>query len=613
MCGFFVATKKKIFNKKLALESANFLSHRGPDDMSVFENNDIYIVFYRLSIRDLSANGRQPMKSHSGRFVIVFNGEIYNADYLRNKLDKSVLKGNSDTEILVNLYEKYGESIIHSIKGMFSFVIYDIKNKVFFIVRDRFGIKPLYYIQDNEYFLISSEIKPLLFYTKKNNFDDLAFGDFFFKGFMDHDEKTFFKHVKSFEPSTYKIITRNKVKTVNYWNLNKEINQIDSNQNIINKIKNLFDNSIEEHLCADTKIGSFLSGGNDSSSITVHSSKKLKYKMDTFTYYFSDSSKNNYSELEYAQDVAKRNNVFNSYTAVNPDYILNNFNQMLKNLESPFTSIRTFGVKKLYEEVKKKKIKVILEGYGGDEMFAGYNYNYFPYYIGSNLNIKKNALLDKIFSIKHIKKFGVEKIINFLHCISSQGNFTSDGTPYLFFDLFNEDFVNEYLKKINVTHLPDKMTLLQKSQYFDTKFIHLPRTLKYVDRLSMASSVEARVPFLDHEFFKFCFNIRDNLKIKNFKHRWIWDKSFKIKNFNTEKRTIVDPQRAWFKDFLSNLLKEELETSNKSTLEMFNKKNILLYLKNYNKNISSTSFNLMQILTAVKFLKIYKNNNFTNY
>ena len=613
MCGYIVLRKNKKFNRQLFLDSSKLLRNRGPDDFSFFENEKVILVFYRLSIRDISILGRQPMYNQDKSKVIVFNGEIYNSKKLLYLIDSRNIRGSSDTEVLLNLYEKLGPKCLNYIKGMFSFVIYNIKENTFFSARDRFGIKPINYFENENNLIISSETKPILNYIKKIDINNQALGDFLIKGYMDHDDQTFFKKIKQVEPGHYKIFFPTKSKNVCYWSLGSINKKSDLDfENVKKKLKSLWSVSINEHLESDVKIGTFLSGGTDSSAITYSCKKKLNYNFKTFTYDFSDNTKNQYGELKFAKKFAKKNRLENICTTITPTYIKNNFDKTIKILESPFTSVRIFGTKKLYETVKNSGLKVILEGYGGDEMLAGYDYNFLPNLFDSMKNKNVLNILNKIFSKKNINKFSFEKLINFIYCVNSQGNFTSDGTPYLNYNLFNKDFVTQYFTNISKKkiYLPKFNSYLKRSQYFDIKFIHIPRTLKYVDRLSMSSGVEARIPFLDHELFEFCFNLKNSLKIKNFNKRWIWHKTFGPKIQKVEKRTIVDPQRIWFKDFLKKDLIKEIHDSSSFAKEIFNKKEILKYLKEYENSDLTTSFNLMQILTTLKFLRVFKSPNF---
>ena len=612
MCGYlFVYSKKKHpINKNKFLTASKLINHRGPDDFSTFFGEDIAASFYRLSIRDVTNNGRQPMLSHSKKKIIVFNGEIYNSKILKNKINTNKFSGNSDTEVLINYFEKYKEQSLENFKGMFSFVIYDFENKKCILARDRFGIKPLYYYNDYNFLVACSEIKPILKFLKKTIFNDNAFGDFLLKGYMDHEENTFFKNIKSLRPATYKIITQNSDKEKCYWNLGDSAPYRSSNiKRTKIKLKKLFDNAIQEHLESDVEIGSCLSGGNDSSSIASKSNSLLNYKMKTFTYEFNDQIKNVDSEIYRANDFARKNKMSNFTAIVSPKYVIGKFDELLLNLESPITSLRLFGIKKLYEEVKKQDVKVMLEGHGGDEMLAGYDYNYMPWLLDQNSKISSNKVIYKIFTKKNISNFGIDKLIQQLSAVQSQGNFTSDGTPYLYFDLLKKDFLDEYLmSKINISlNKPKNFNLLKYSQFLETKFIHLPRVLKYVDRLSMVSGVESRVPFLDHELFSYCFGLKNDYKIKGLTQRWIWKKTFKHLGISSiKKKTITDPQNSWFKTVLKESFEDEINSKIIKESPYFDQDKIKRFYKYYKNNTLENSFSLMQILSSLKFIRLFK-------
>ena len=612
MCGYlFVYSKKKIpINKKKFLDSSKLINHRGPDDFSTFYGENIAASFYRLSIRDITANGRQPMLSHTQKKIIVFNGEIYNSKNLKSKIDSNKFLGTSDTEILINYFEKYKEQSLENFKGMFSFVIYDFENKKCILARDRFGMKPLYYYNDSNFLIACSEIKPILKYLDKIKFNENAFADFLLKGHMDHGENTFFNNIKSLPPATYKIITQNSDVDKCYWNIGDTTKQSSSNvKNTKTKLKYLFNNSIKEHLESDVEIGSCLSGGNDSSSIASKSNSLLNYKMKTFTYEFKDQVDDKNSETFLANKFAKNNKMKNFTAIVTPKYVLNKFDELLLNLESPITSLRLFGIKKLYEEVKKKNIKVMLEGHGGDEMLAGYDYNYMPWLLDKNNKVSLNKITCEIFSKKNISRFGVNKLIQQLYAVKSQGNFTSDGTPYLYLDLFKKEFLDKHLfsKKTRSLYKPKNFNLLKYSQFLETKFIHLPRVLKYVDRLSMISGVESRVPFLDHELFSYCFGLKNNYKIKDFTHRWIWKKTFKHLGISSlKKKTITDPQKSWFKTILRENFEDEINSKIIKETPYFDHEKVKSFYKYYKNNSLENSFGLMQILSSLKFIRLFK-------
>ena len=609
MCGFFFCYKKNNtpIPKKLFISSSKLLSHRGPDDYRYFFDKKISGSFYRLSIQDISKLGSQPMLSRSKKNIIFFNGEIYNYLELK-KLLNITLKSNSDTEVLINLIEKFGIKILDKVKGMFSIIIYNFEKQEIILIRDRFGMKPLYYYENDNFFFACSEIKPIKYFNKINEFNDNAFGDFFFKGYLHHDNQTFFKKIYQLENSSILRIRKEKKYFKKYWNLEKNINQNNSLKQVKEKLVDLFNTSMNEHMISDVEIGSFLSGGNDSSSISIFA-KNTQKNLKTFTYDFENYNKLENSETEIARNFSKQNQLKNFNQSLSLKDIQNNMNKVIKIVETPITSIRLVAFYKLYKLVRKKKIKVILEGHGGDELLGGYKYNWLPGFIDNNYkNYNPKKFIYKIFSKKNINQIGLNNLINYIYCINSQGNFTSDGSPYLYFDLFDPDFINNYFysKKNFNDNMPKNMSHLQKSQFHEIKKIHLPRVLNYVDKIAMANSIETRLPYLDHELVEYCFNLPTKYKLKHNIQRYIWKKTFKSYVSQKNKKSIVDPQREWFKKNIINKFYDDFTSSKVRSSGYFNKKNIELYIKHYQKSKKlNNSFGLMQIFSASKFLNIF--------
>jgi asparagine synthase (glutamine-hydrolysing) len=609
MCGFFFCYKKNNIpvDRKLFLKSSKLLSHRGPDSFNHFFDKNILGSFYRLSIQDVSKLGSQPMLSFSKKNIIFFNGEIYNYKELRKMLSIK-LKSNSDTEVIVNLIEIYGTKILDKVKGMFAIIIYNFETKEIILIRDRFGMKPLYYYEDKNFFVASSEIKPIKSFSNTKQFNDSAFGDFFFKGYMHHDKKTFFKDIKQIENSTVLRIRNDKKFFNKYWEIKTNKTKKNSYKESKKKLSSLFKTSIKQHLVSDVEVGSFLSGGNDSSTISIIA-KKFEEKIKTFTYDFEGYKNLTDSELNLAKNFAKKNNLENYSKILSYKDIEDNIDKVIKIVETPITSIRLIAFYKLYKLVKSKNIKVILEGMGGDELFGGYKYNWLPGFIDNNYNNNKSKkLIYKIFSRGNIKKFGLRTLINFVYGLNSEGNHTSDGTPYLHFNLFNNDFIDFYFssKENFKNDALDNFDFLQKSQLKDIKNIHIPRALNYVDKIAMSNSIETRLPYLDHELFEYCFGLPSNYKLKNNIQRFIWKDRFKRYAFKTNKKSIVDPQREWLKKNIHNIFRDDFNSLKVQNSGYFNKKNIDLFLKNYQSSSQlNNSFGLIQIFSASKFINIF--------
>ena len=333
------------------------------------------------------------MHSKSGNSIITFNGEIYNWIELRKELPFLKWKSQTDTETLLEAYEIYGTNVLKKLNGMFAFAIWD-KKKFLFIARDRVGIKPLYWSYLKEKFIFGSEIKSILATNFKKNIDIKSVHNFFIHGLIDHDNKTFFKNIQQLEPGHYMIIKKNQLpKKIKYWDLkeNNKEKTFDKKKSFT-KFINLYENSVKMQSRADVKIGTLLSGGFDSSILTFFL-KNLGIKLKTFTYGFGEND-----EIELAKNTSKKLGLENFNIKLDCKKIPNLINEVIKHQEAPVTSIRVLAMHELYKKIKSLDVKVILEGQGGDEIGAGYEYYYAPYY----LDLKKK-LGEKIAS-KELKK-----------------------------------------------------------------------------------------------------------------------------------------------------------------------------------------------------------------
>ena len=274
---------------------------------------------------DLSEKGDQPMFDFSKRYLIAFNGEIYNARELKKLIPEVKFRGNSDTEILINLYAKFKDKVLDLIEGMFSFVIYDKQDKKCFIARDRFGIKPLYYFRDKHSLIFSSEIKPILNYKRVNEFNNETFSDFFFRGLLDHNNLTFFKNIMCLEPSHYIHANKDKMIKKKYWDITKPL--FEYKKDDLEYLQELLVHSIDQHLISDRKIGFFLSGGTDSSALTSICTKNLNYFPNTYT---CDFSKNEFGESQKAKEIAKKLKINNKLSILRAENVEKNFDNLYK-------------------------------------------------------------------------------------------------------------------------------------------------------------------------------------------------------------------------------------------------------------------------------------------
>ncbi|EET86620.1 Asparagine synthase (glutamine-hydrolyzing), partial [Clostridium carboxidivorans P7] len=474
MCGILCVVSKK--NEKLNREDIvlmrDKMEHRGPDDAGLLmaRNDRVALAHRRLSILDLSKAGHQPMKSQKGNYIC-FNGEIYNYMELLSKfLIKKNINSKTDTEILLNMIESYGSSCLNELNGMWGFVYYDTEKQQLIISRDRFGVKPLYYYEDDDIFIVSSEIKPILnspYYNKKLNKNSANI--FLQTGLVDGIKDTFFQGIKRFPAAHYMIYSlkdNNRI-LMRYYNLKDSIYEVSDNyEENIKKFRELFIDSVKLRLRSDVPVGSCLSGGLDSSSIYSIVCNISKGEVHSF------SSK--YVEKECDESYFYKA-VTKMYPGINHETtpIYNNFEDKLKKImyyiEEP---CKAYGIISMWNviEIAKPHVKVILDGQGGDEILAGYDF-YLWYYILDLLEsgISDAEVSEKLQEIEDIKGYEFTKEINdSLKLITSSG-----------LEKFNNSYLNERL-------------------FEDLTAYMLPAFLRYEDKIGMAFSIETRFPFLDY-------------------------------------------------------------------------------------------------------------------
>lgn len=607
MCGFltfFQLNNNNTFRKANFQSAAKLLDHRGRDEYRELFLSKIKFAFHRLSIRDLSKTGSQPIYSNNGRYIMVFNGEIYNSRDLK-KLLNFKLSGTSDSEVLINLYQKFGTNFLKLIKGMFSIFIYDKFKNQCFIARDRFGIKPLYYYKNDNFLVCSSEVKPLLHYLKNYNFNNNKFAELFFRQNLDGGKNTFFENIYSFLPATYYQVSKNSFTKNKYWEINNT-QQEKSSLKTLKKFELLLKNSVKRHSISDRDISILLSGGFDSTIILDVYSKLNTKPIETFTY---DFTFNKFSELFKAKKISKELGFKNHSVKVDHNYVINNFDKIITELESPFTSIRLFGLRSVFELMSKMGKKVVFEGGGGDEILGGYRYNFMNNILDNTLERKENNLMNKL-SLVSRNNDDFKSIIN---TVLFQNNATKDCDIFYDESVIDNNFYNNYYKLKNYElNQNSDLNFLKNSQSIDINEVNLPRSLKYMDRLAMNQNIENRVPLLDEELAKFCFNLENKYKYSGQQSRYIFKKYFKknkLSKFVTRsKKTITDPQSLWMKTYLRDFVMDEFNSIQAKNLGLFNTKNLVknfdLFTKNKYKN--NNSFLFFLIFTTIVFYKNFK-------
>lgn len=505
------------------------IKHRGPDHTGIKCEGSVGLGMTRLSIIDRSG-GFQPIHNEDKTVWIVFNGEIYNFQSLKSEL---VLKGHtfctqSDTEVIVHLYEEYGYDCVKHLRGMFAFALWDSNNDKLFAARDRLGIKPFHYCLNSNGFIFGSEIKSILASGKIQSVPDYQeLVHYFFYGYTP-DSNCLFKDIKKLLPGHYIVWQDGKVNVNRYWDViyNPDFNH--SEDYFIERTIELIKEAVKIRLISEVPLGAFLSGGVDSSLVVAMMAQEMTEPVKTFSIGFEEQ---NYDELKYARMVSERYGTNHHEEIVRPD-AESVIKDLINQFDEPFadsSAIPTYYVSKM----TKKWVTVSLSGDGGDEIFGGYT-RY------------KEGLLSKISSYvpKEIKKFIQSHIISYLPlsaygintlCYLSLNSDEQIITKYskLLSPFYKRIFSNEISELVNTNPVPifgqylsdvsdkDRLTQLQ---YLDTKTYLPGDILTKIDRTSMLVSLEARVPLLDHHLVEFAATIPSKFKLCNGETKYLLKK-----------------------------------------------------------------------------------------
>ena len=392
MCGFVAIVNTNFDNNyitKRITKLSKVYPHRGPDQIKSIVKKKYSLLFRRLKIIDLKERSNQPFSSEDGKIDLVFNGEIYNYLELRKELSNYNVKfrTQSDTEVILKCYQRWGTDFIKKLRGMFSIIILDNKKKIFVCYRDRLGQKPLFFSSFNQGLILSSEIKDIIFLKKKFSENSKTVSKYLLRGWCDDNNYTFFKDIYSFPPGNIGILKKNKIICKKYWDLKisgkKRFNAEEFNQ--------IFLDNLKIHLRSDVPLAFTLSGGLDSSSILK---KSLEFKLKDYkAYSFLSNDKNENDEKKYINDFVKENSINHSFVS-NKNYFSKNILEEINYFQDePFSSISFLNQFVLRKKIAKDGFKVLLVGEGGDEVLGGYNRMFIPYLNEVYVKKKKKFLI----------------------------------------------------------------------------------------------------------------------------------------------------------------------------------------------------------------------------
>lgn len=535
------------------------VAHRGPDDSGIFVHQSVGLAHRRLSILDLSKNGHQPMQFQ--QLVLTFNGEIYN--YLEIKEELAThgyeFKTTTDTEVILKAYAHWGKNCVQHFNGMWAFAILDLEKMELFCSRDRFGIKPFYYTEIGEKFCFASEIKQFTVVQDwQPKMNRIRAYEFLAYGWHDHTNDTFFDNVFQLPQGSNLIynLKKHQWQIEQYYDLNNKIQAAPSptlsKKEAILDFQNLFTDAIKLRLRADVKTGSALSGGLDSSSIVGVVASQLKAAkqsaiQETVSACFEDRQ---FDESEYVDAVVQQSKIKSHKVFPTAKQLWKNLEKITYHQDEPIASASVFAQYLVFEKAAKAGIKVMLDGQGADEILAGYDKFYAPYFKGL---LKKNPLkaMLEFYHYFQLHSIGVRDIW--------KATTPSVNTEIRHF--FNPNFIpktSETFTRSNEKNI--------KSCSLNLLFeVGLPILLHYEDRNSMAHSVESRVPFLDYRLVEFCLNLPDAFKIQSGKRKFILRESMKNvlpkKVYERyDKMGFVTPQVVWMEAH-SEWILEKIKTA----------------------------------------------------
>jgi len=578
ICGIYDFDREREVDPNLVQKMCGVLTHRGPDQQGRYLNGNVGLGILRLSIIDL-VSGDQPIHSEDRSRWIVFNGEIYNyqeiSEFLRSKGHSFYTR--SDTEVILHAYEEFGEACVQKLNGMFAFAIWDGENQRMFLARDRLGIKPLFYHLTPDKLLFGSEIKAILADpTVKREVDHRSLHSYLSLNYMPAPQ-TMFRGIHQLLPGHSLTCTRGQVSVKPYWDLRYSVQPGREDRFYMEGFEERLTESIRRRLISDVPLGAFLSGGLDSSSIVAIMSRLSDRPVKTFSIGFEDKS---YNELPYARMVSQVFRTEHHELVVKPDMVAL-LPKLVWHAEEPTadsSAVPVYYVSKLARE----HVKVVLSGDGADELCAGYET-----YMANRLArayrklpplIRKQCLFPLIMHLPvSTKKYSFEfKAKRFLQGVELSPEEAHFSWRLIFTEAEKRDLytdqLREELEKESTFRLCGDYFLkaayagrLNQALYVDTRF-YLPNDmLVKVDRMSMANSLEARVPFLDHELVEFAATLPDHLKLRGItgrKHvlRRVMQPHLPAKIVNRRKGGFNIPVADWITNDLREFVQDTLTT-----------------------------------------------------
>jgi asparagine synthase (glutamine-hydrolysing) len=564
MCGITGIIGQAARNEKIS-QMLDSQKHRGPDFMDFYcEPNKVALGHNRLSIIDLSSNANQPFTSDCGQFVMVFNGEIYNYIELKKELlGKYKFTSASDTEVLLNAYKEWGENCLEKLNGMFSFAIWNKAEQSLFAARDRFGVKPFYYFFDNHNFFFASEINPLFAAGIDKVPNEKVWSSFFSDGSYGLPNETFWQNIQQLPGGYFLTLKDNKLTLKKWYSFEQRTKSLLDrfHDNEEEYITSLLLKAVNFRFRSDVPVGFNLSGGLDSSTLLALIDQQHidKLAVEAFTFVTNDER---YDEITWVKSLLKNRDFHLNVCPLSAAEIPKLSLEMSQHQMEPYGGIPTIAYSKIFQAARQKGVKVLLDGQGSDEAWAGYDY-----YTNNSQNIIQGVT----------------------------------GSPFKS-NVLDADFSKKSDKMVYEKPFEENLLNLQYRDLFYTK---IPRALRFNDRVSMLHGTELREPFLDYELVEYVFSRPADFKIKNGVQKWLLRKiaeQFLQKDLVlAPKRPLQTPQREWLSDNLKDWVRAEVETLYHNN--WFDKKQLELELDSFLNGNNQSSFHIWQWINTAQIVK----------
>ena len=613
MCGIagFIEKESSLAAEREALLDVmcKVITHRGPDEQGTAVEGRAALGMRRLSIIDLKG-GQQPIFNEDNSIFIVFNGEIYNFQELRaDLLEKGYkFKTHSDTETILHAYEEYGENCVEHLRGMFAFAIWNKNDESLFLARDRVGKKPLFYsLTEKGNFIFGSELKVLLKHGEvSREIDYRAIDSYLTFGYVP-EEFCIFKGVEKLLPGHSLVFKNGKVTTQKYWDFNyiKPL-EIKTEAEYIEVLRGKITEAVKVRLISEVPLGAFLSGGVDSSTIVGTMAKFSEKPVKTFSIGFNEDS---FNELKFARAAATHFNTEHHEFIVTPD-LVEIVDELVWHFDEPFadpSSLPTFMVAKMAREY----VTVALSGDGGDELFAGYTryaidkkrsgFNNLPGFLRNGVQSAVEKLPHGVKGRNYLYNASLDAIDRYIDSVS---HFNKLGRRSLYAEEFKtkldgffgcgETIFQEFAQSVETENPIDNLLYLDSKTYLPSDI------LVKVDRMTMAASLEARTPLLDHKLIEFVTNIPTELKLKGIETKYIFKKAMEgivpHDILYREKQGFGVPINEWINLQLKDRIQDTLSDPQTTGRGYFDKKYIQILLDEHHKGRRDHSYSLWVLL-----------------